>query len=98
MADTRLTSGASSTESLALTVTVTARYLWFGGLRTDGDAPTVIDGAVPSAQKRATSGSWSDVWSANSALTWTASNDASVAVSALAREDWSSACELPSKT
>ena len=42
-------------------------------LGTNRDSETDGTGAVRSAQVSATSGSWSDAWSANSALTWTGS-------------------------
>src|SRR2546427_6403916 len=57
--ETRVTLGAGSTESAAVTVVVTLTYLWFGGESVDGDAVTERLGALTSAQSRATSGSWS---------------------------------------
>src|SRR5436190_11482697 len=47
---------------------------------------------------RATDGSWSDAWSANSALACTTSKAIGRAASASLTRTWSSVCEFPSKT
>ena len=73
-------------------------YLWFGVVRADGDALTLSDGAVTSAQTRATSGSWSEVCSANYELTCTTSNPRSSDDADWLVTMWSRVCELPSQT
>ena len=47
---------------------------------------------------RTTDGSWSDAWSANSALTCTGSKTNGRVAQPPPSRMWSSACELPSKT
>jgi hypothetical protein len=64
------------------------------GVRPEGETR----GIASYGRSRATCGSWSDCWSANSAFTCTESYSGSGSSSAGDTRMWSSACELPSNT
>src|SRR3954468_6753028 len=90
--------GDPSWLSDADTLAVTRTYLWFGGDSDVRDSDSDSVGGVSSAQSSATTGSWSDAWSANSALTCTGSISLTRSATAGEATTWSSACELPSNT